>query len=245
MLPHEEQALRAEERRQAILRSGHKFITLLLRSRAFSGVSGVHVCNAIPFFDESNGGKLEYTIEVIGGAAEFRRDIMRGGEEVCHLLDNEHNRRFLASHYGTQPTPWVIEDKAVEAEIVKLHKEMAKRVAAVMSDERPTVKAAQNEYHTPLEHLDAMSPEEIEKLAAAVAARQVTIAEQSKIHLRQSTQSESEPTKKNGKRGRKANKNNAPTGDDQPGDAPAGSQGSNDKQAAEGAPVSEFAEVSD
>jgi hypothetical protein len=118
----QEEQMREIARKNAIRRSGYKFITLVLRDFSKRGVCGIEEAVATGSID-SRTGQETYSISIRGGAMRFEWSAEHGGEPAYQLLDSPHNRAFLASHYAGQH--WTIEDPAVEAEIKKQYEDMA------------------------------------------------------------------------------------------------------------------------
>lgn len=104
-------------RQYAILHSDYKFIKLILKDFSRRNVAGIHILEAYPYYDHKKR-KEDFTFEIKGGATSFEVDNSMGGEFTYWILDDEWNRKLLASCY--RGMYWVIEDPKINKEIKKM-----------------------------------------------------------------------------------------------------------------------------
>lgn len=146
MTPEEIQLEMARE--QAIAKHGKRFITLRLIDNGKNRIQGAIVLHAQPYLN-SITNITEFHFEERGGPLEFKIDEFKGGF-YCRMLDCEHNRKFLASMYGTGY--WAIEDQNVDEEIKAEAEKIAERMVKIkpinvnkiktMSDDQLTAEMA-------------------------------------------------------------------------------------------------------
>jgi hypothetical protein len=119
------EAIRERTRKLAIFSSGHKFIWLTLKPEKvrYRRLSGVEIVHSVPYLDEMAGNVPKFQFSVKGGVLDFEFDESRG-QFRFPLLDSEHNRRFLASHFHVEA--WDIEDEKVREDIAARSKEIEK-----------------------------------------------------------------------------------------------------------------------
>jgi hypothetical protein len=108
------EAAREQQRRSAIFSGGHRFIWLSLNNIRRRTICGIEIINPMPYVDELAGNVTKYHLEVKGGETDFQFDSSRGVFRYA-MLDSEHNRKFLASHYHLNF--WAIEDDGVRSDI--------------------------------------------------------------------------------------------------------------------------------
>lgn len=111
-------------RRASIFSGDYKFIWLRLKNERFNTVTGVEVVNSIPYRDHKLNIQ-RFHLSVSGGAIKFEYDPSKNGL-VYPLLDSEHNRAFLASHYHLDL--WEILDSDISKEIAKVSKSINKEI---------------------------------------------------------------------------------------------------------------------
>lgn len=128
------EAARDAARRQAIFSGGHKFIWLTLLNTRYRTMSGIDIVHATPYVDEQAGGITRFHLEVRGGHTDFQFDPSRGVFRYA-LLDCEHNRQFLASHFHLEF--WRVEDEAIEADIEERSVAIEKQVKQEDTTDEP------------------------------------------------------------------------------------------------------------
>lgn len=109
--------IREANRRSAVFSGGHKFIWLTLINPKLMRIIGIEYIHALPYIDEMNGNITRYHLEIRGGVTDFQFDPSKGLFRYA-MLDSEHNRKFLASHYHLNI--WTIEDDAIREQIEKM-----------------------------------------------------------------------------------------------------------------------------
>jgi hypothetical protein len=128
-----DEVARAQARVQAARESGHKFIPLDLVDLSKNRVGGCEFLNVEPYTDVTpHGNVTRYNFHVMGGEARFEYSPIHGMYRY-EMLDTEHNRKFLASHYSENP--WKILDKEVEKDVIA----RAKRIKPVITPEQGEV----------------------------------------------------------------------------------------------------------
>ena len=106
----------------AITRSGKPYISLQLIDMTKKRIQGAIILNAIPYTDATTNMQSFHFVEA-GGNLDFIYDDARNGM-FLKILDCEHNRKFLASHFKCGF--WEIENEKIKIEIEELSKELAK-----------------------------------------------------------------------------------------------------------------------
>lgn len=120
----QQEQIQEANRKMAMRSGGHKFIRLILTQNRFTNISGVEIVNAISYFDEDMGVE-KYSLQVTTGELQFELD--RGKNVFLYdMLDSEHNRNFLVSHYHSGL--WDIEDEKIDSEIKKASKALEERL---------------------------------------------------------------------------------------------------------------------
>lgn len=133
------EAIRENARKSAIFTGGHKFIWLSLLNQRRSRITGIEYVHATPYIDERGGGMTRFYLEVRGGTMDFQYDPNTGIFRYA-MLDSEHNRKFLASHYHHEF--WKIEDEKIDAEIKKMSEAIAEKIKKT-NDEAPEEKSTE------------------------------------------------------------------------------------------------------
>jgi len=119
-------------REHAILQAGKRFLSLRLINRAVNKIQGAICLSAIPYLDiQTNMTKFHF--EETGMPLVFNIDEFRGGM-YCKILDNEHNRNFLASMYNSNF--WEIEDAEANKEIKEMAMNLSKDVVVELPVEK-------------------------------------------------------------------------------------------------------------
>jgi len=111
------------DRNAAVVRSGKAHITLRLIDMRKNRIQGAITLTANPYIDINGAQAFNYVEH--GGNLVFERDPVQG-EMILKMLDCEHNRKFLASHFPCNF--WEIMDKEVEAEIAEMYKDLEKHM---------------------------------------------------------------------------------------------------------------------
>jgi len=136
-----DEVARAQARVQAARESGHNFIPLELINLSMNRVAGCEFLNVEPYTDVTpHGNVTRFNFHVMGGEARFEYSPVHGMYRY-EMLDTEHNRKFLASHYSENP--WKILDKEVEKDIIA----RSKRI-------KPIITPDAGEVFDPVQHMD-------------------------------------------------------------------------------------------
>lgn len=122
----EENKVFERARKYAILHSGYKFIKLILKDGSKRNCAGIHILNAYEYWNQKKR-KNDFKFVVDGGAFRFSPDESMGGADTDWILDDEHNRRFLASHRyeNAETRPWDIENESIDKKIKDLRESFA------------------------------------------------------------------------------------------------------------------------
>jgi hypothetical protein len=118
------------ERKASIFSSGEKFIWLHLNlgnrnNIKYRRLSGIEVLEARETRDERLGNIKSYVFTKKGGAIEFEFNVDRNSY-AYPMLDTEHNRKFLSTHYHLKI--WIIDDTVIDKEISKRSEEIKKAI---------------------------------------------------------------------------------------------------------------------
>lgn len=112
-------------RKMAVYSGDYKFIHLKLLNHRYPRVIGIDYVNVTDYIDEGEGNLLKFHLEIKSGAMMFEFNPARSG--YCYdMVDTEHNRRFLASHFHLGF--WLIEDAAIREEIEKMSVAIAEEI---------------------------------------------------------------------------------------------------------------------
>lgn len=113
-----------------ISRSGREYIPLRLQDYRKNRIQGAIILRATPYIDLNGMQAFKFWEE--GGNLQFVYDAMQNGM-FLKMLDCEHNRKFLASHYGYKF--WTILDPAIDKEIQAMSKNISKLAVKIQTDE--------------------------------------------------------------------------------------------------------------
>lgn len=127
--------MRDSARKSAIFSGDHKFIWLTLINDRYQRITGVEVVDAMPYIDERAGGITRFNLHVRGGDIKFNFDPSKNSF-VYPMLDSNHNRAFLASHYHTRM--WKIDDAEIDKEIAGMSKKIEKDIIKYSGDKETT-----------------------------------------------------------------------------------------------------------
>lgn len=152
-------------RKYAMLHSNYTFIKLILKNYARRNVAGIHVLHATPYYNRQKR-KEDFAFEVRGGNATFEPDESSGGEHVDYFLDDEHNRKFLASCY--KAGYWIIEDKKIDRDIRK----MAEKIPEDIVGTPPEIMKLAERISNLQKRLKVCSDDEASKIQSEISALQ-------------------------------------------------------------------------
>jgi len=132
----------------------YKFIPLTLLDGRYRKMSGITVLAPNEPYHDPRTKQVLYTFEQRAGQADFIRN--HAGVMSYDMFDCEHNRDFVASHYGKERF-WVINDATIEREI------QARRKKLIANSEKPVVDWEIAEWHkSMISTADAKEKKELE-----------------------------------------------------------------------------------
>ncbi|HUX56361.1 MAG TPA: hypothetical protein VMV77_05275 [Bacteroidales bacterium] len=108
----------------ARLHSDYDFIVLILKDKVARNMAGINILSVTEGVGKD--GNIEYKFDVKGGSCRFYSSKNYGGMEIYEMLDDDHNRKFLASMFfgGSMGAYWTIENPVIRKEI----REMANKI---------------------------------------------------------------------------------------------------------------------
>lgn len=134
----QQKQMKEAARKAAIFSGDYKFIWLKLINTRYIKLTGIYYVHSTPYIDELHGGITRYNLEVKGGEIIFEYDPSKNAF-VYPMLDNEHNRSFLASHYHMNI--WKIEDGRIDRAIAAMAKKIKNNIRKKNIDDNDVIKA--------------------------------------------------------------------------------------------------------
>ena len=89
----QEELQREMDRNRAVTQSGYSFAVLELKEKKKCRVSGINT----PMSKVTEDGTFEFV--VVARQLQFEADISRGNTMTAYVMIDEHNKKFLASHF--------------------------------------------------------------------------------------------------------------------------------------------------
>jgi len=168
------EAIREQARRNAVFSGDHNFIWLTLENSRLMRISGIEYVHVTPYIDEMAGNLTKFHLEIRGGETDFQWDSSRGAFRYG-MLDSDHNRRFLASHFHLNI--WRIEDQAIRREIQKMSDDIERQLKGEPKQEQKPAEPVVQKAPEPQKRKGGRPPKNrvvVDPIAAAINSEMVT-----------------------------------------------------------------------